>query len=95
MEITKGIEIIDLSLFIKKNKTLVISDVHLGIEGEMQHKGVLVPKYHFKELMKRFEYIFSKVRPERIIISGDLKHEFGRISEQKWRRIIREYELFY
>ena len=93
MEILKGIEIIDLSLFIKKKKVLVISDVHLGIEGEMQHKGVLVPKYHFKELMKRFEYIFSRVSPELIIITGDLKHEFGRISEQEWRELLRFFDF--
>ena len=93
MEILKGIEIVDLSLFIKKKKILVISDVHLGIEGEMQHKGVLVPKYHFKELMKRFEYIFSQVKPELIIITGDLKHEFGRISEQEWRELLRFFDF--
>ncbi|MEK6887145.1 MAG: metallophosphoesterase [Nanoarchaeota archaeon] len=92
MEITKGIEIVDLSLFIKKCKTLVISDVHLGIESELHYKGVLVPKYHFKELMKRFEYIFSKVKPEKIIILGDLKHEFGRISEQEWRELLRFFD---
>ena len=68
MEILKGIEIVDLSLFIKKKRVLVMSDVHLGIEGEYQNKGVLVPKYHFKELMKRFEYIFSQVKPELIIV---------------------------
>jgi len=92
MEIAKGIEIIDLALFIKKEKILVISDVHLGIEGEMQFKGVLVPKYHFKELMKKFKYIFSKVKPETIIILGDLKHEFGRISEQEWRELLRFFD---
>ena len=93
MEILRGIEIVDLSLFIKKKKVLVISDVHLGIEGEMQHKGVLVPKYHFKELIKRFEYIFSLVNPELIIITGDLKHEFGRISEQEWRELLRFFDF--
>src|SRR3989344_513069 len=92
MEITKGIEIIGLSLFIRKSKTLVISDVHLGIEGEMQYKGVLIPKQHFNELMKKFEYIFSKVKPKKIIILGDLKHEFGRISEQEWRELLRFFD---
>lgn len=92
MEIAKGIEIIDLCLYIKKKRILIISDVHLGIEGEMQYKGVLVPKYHFKELMKRFEYVFSKVKPEKIIILGDLKHEFGRISEQEWRELLRFFD---
>lgn len=93
MEIIPGVEIVDLSLFIKKKKVLVISDVHLGIESEYQNKGVLVPKFHFKELMKKFEYIFSKVKPDLILITGDLKHEFGRISEQEWRELLRLFDL--
>jgi len=92
MEILKGIDIVDLALFIKKKKILVISDVHLGIESEYQKKGVLVPKFHFKDLMKRFEFIFSKVKPELILITGDLKHEFGGISEQEWRELLRFFD---
>ncbi len=93
MEISKGIEIIDLSLYIKKKKILAISDVHLGVEGEYQKKGVLVPKYHFDELIKRFKHIFSKAKPELIVITGDLKHEFGGISEQEWRELLRFFDF--
>ncbi len=92
MEILKGIEIVDLSLFIKKKKILVISDVHLGLEEEYSRKGVLVPKFHFRELIKRFDYIFSKVKPEIIIITGDVKQEFGGISTQEWRELLRFFD---
>lgn len=92
MEILKGIEIIDLSLFIKKKKLLIISDIHLGMEEEYHHKGVLVPKFHLKELIKHFDFIFSKAKPDKIIITGDLKQEFGRISEQEWRDVLRFFD---
>ncbi len=92
MEIIQGIEITDLSLFIKKKKILVMSDIHLGIEEEYQKKGVLIPKFHLKDLVKRFEYVFSKVKPETIIITGDLKHEFGGISTQEWRDLLRFFD---
>jgi hypothetical protein len=92
MEIIKGVEIVDLSLFIKKQKVLVISDVHLGIEEEYQRKGVLIPKFHMKDLMRHFAFIFSKVKPKRIIITGDLKHEFGGISTQEWRDLLRFFD---
>ena len=92
MEITEGIKIIDLALYIKRTKTLVISDVHLGVEGEMQKKGVLVPKFHMKDLMTHFEYIFSQVKPKKIIITGDLKHDFSGISEQEWRDLLRFFD---
>jgi len=92
MEISEGIEIIDLALYIKKKKMLVISDVHLGVETELQKKGVLIPKFHLKELKTHFDYIFSKVKPETIIITGDLKHEFGTISDQEWRDVLRLFD---
>ncbi len=92
MEIVKGIEIIDLSLFIKKKKILVISDVHLGVEEEQHKKGFLIPKFHLKELLKHFEYIFSKAKPELIVITGDLKHGFGNISTQEWRDLLRFFD---
>ncbi len=92
MEITKGIEIVGLSLFVKKTKTLVISDIHLGVEEDYHKKGVLIPKFHLKELLKHFHYIFSEVKPKTIIITGDLKHEFGGISEQEWRDLLRFFD---
>ena len=92
MEITKGIEIVGLSLFVKKTKTLVISDIHLGAEEEYHKKGVLIPKFHLKELLKHFEFIFSKVNPKTIVITGDLKHQFGGISEQEWRDLLRFFD---
>jgi hypothetical protein len=92
MEILPGIEIIDLSLFLKKEKILIISDVHLGIEEEYQKKGVLIPKFHLKDLIKHFEYIFSNVKPRTILITGDLKHEFGGISTQEWRDLLRFFD---
>lgn len=92
MEISKGIKIVDLSLFMPKKKLLVVSDIHLGIEEEYQKRGTLVPKFHLKDLIKRFDYIFSKVNPETILITGDLKHEFGNISEQEWRDLLRFFD---
>ncbi len=92
MEISQGIEIIDLGLFIKKANLLVVSDIHLGIEEEYQKRGTLVPKFHLKDLMSHFEFIFSKVNPKTILITGDLKHEFGRISEQEWRDLLRLFD---
>ncbi|MBN2421166.1 metallophosphoesterase [Candidatus Woesearchaeota archaeon] len=92
MEISQGIEIVDLGLFVKKAKMLVVSDIHLGIEEEYQKRGTLVPKFHLKDLLSHFEYIFSKIKPKTILITGDLKHEFGRISEQEWRDLLRLFD---
>ena len=85
MEILENIEIIDLTLFFKKEKILVFTDTHLGYEEALNKKGVLIPKFHFKDLMKKLEKILKKTNPKKIILLGDMKHEFGKISDDEWR----------
>ncbi len=89
MNITKDIEIIDLALYIKKHKTLIITDAHIGYEESLNKQGILVPRFQFSEIMQRLEKTLKKAKPETIIINGDIKHEFGRISEQEWRLTLR------
>jgi len=84
MEILEGVEVIDLALFVKKHKTLIIADVHLGFEEALNKQGVFVPRFQFREIISRLKPILEKAKPYTIIINGDLKHEFGSISEQEW-----------
>ena len=85
MEISPGIEIIDLSLYLKKEKILVISDLHIGLEEAYNKQGILIPRFQFPEIIKHLDLIFSKVKPKTTVINGDLKHEFGTISQQEWK----------
>jgi len=85
MDILPGIEIIGLSLYLKREKTLIISDIHIGLEESLNKEGILVPRFQLKRLLPELESVLSKVHPQKIIINGDLKHEFGLISEQEWR----------
>ncbi len=88
MEILKGIEIVDLALFIKKTKSLIIGDMHIGSGEAFEEGGLLIPVYSFKDIIDRLTKIIDKTKPKEIIICGDLKHEFGRISNQEWREIL-------
>ncbi|MEA3514997.1 MAG: metallophosphoesterase [Nanoarchaeota archaeon] len=90
MKIFEKIKLIDLGILI--GNTLVICDLHIGVEEAMAKQGMLLPKFNFKDLIKRMEEIFllSDVkRFERIIINGDLKHEFGSISDEEWRHSLK------
>jgi len=89
MEILKGIEIIDLGLWLKKEKSLIVSDFHLGYEEMLKEKGVLVPRFQLNDILERLEKILKKVNPEKIIINGDLKHEFGKVLSQEWRDVLK------
>ncbi len=89
MEIAKGIETIDLALYLKKEKILIIADTHIGYEEALNKQGVLIPRFQFKEIIERLEKILEKKKIDKIIINGDIKHEFGTISEQEWRHTLR------
>ena len=83
MEIEKGIEIVDLALKYKNH--LIISDLQLGYEDSLFASGVLVPSINLKSIKERLEKIFSQVKDiDTVIINGDIKHEFGRITNQEW-----------
>jgi hypothetical protein len=82
-------EIIDLALYFPTHKTAVISDLHIGIEEAMNKQGMMVPRFHGKDIIKRLNRIFSRCNPDKIVINGDFKHEFGEISDQEWRDSMR------
>ncbi|MAG50069.1 phosphoesterase [archaeon] len=94
MELFKNIEIIDLALYLSKYKTLIISDLHIGFEESLNKQGIFVPRFQLDDLFKRLKGILDKVEIKRIIINGDLKHEFGTISDQEWRDSLKLIDLF-
>ena len=90
MEISKGIEAIDLGLWLKESKILAITDLQLGYEEYMNNQGVMIPRVNYKEIIEHLEKIFKKLKEiDKVIINGDLKHEFGTISEQEWREVMK------
>ncbi len=78
----KGAFIIDLAL--KINDHLIISDLHLGYEQSLNAEGIMVPKFQYPLIVNRINEIKKKCSCNKIIVNGDLKHEFGQISRQEW-----------
>lgn len=92
MRLTHDLEIFDLALYLVKHNSLVVADVHIGFEEALNRQGVLIPRFQFNEVVKRLEAIILSVlkarklkKLDKIIVNGDIKHEFGTISEQEWR----------
>jgi putative SbcD/Mre11-related phosphoesterase len=92
-EILPGIEIRGLCLYLRNEDTLVFADLHLGYEEELRKMGMLVPRFQYAEVINHLEKVISSVKKggkiKRAVINGDLKHEFGRISEQEWSEVVR------
>ncbi|MFH1916727.1 MAG: metallophosphoesterase [Nanoarchaeota archaeon] len=79
-----GIQPIHASLYLKKEESLIISDIHIGLEDAYHAKGMLLPRTQRRELKEALDAILTKVHPKTFILNGDLKHEFGKISNQEW-----------
>lgn len=93
LEISKGIEIVELALWLKKEKILIINDLHLGYEEVLHRKGILVPKFQIKEILSQFQSLLKKVKPKLVLINGDLKHEFGRVLNQEWKDVLSLFDF--
>ena len=89
MEILENIEIKDLCLYLKKEKILVIGDMHIGLEEALNKQGVFIPRQGVDEIIKRLKKTISKLEIKEIVLIGDVKHEFGVISDQEWRDTLR------
>ena len=78
-------------LLLEKNgeRVLVIGDLHLGYEGAMRASGFMIPVKLYEKCVKDFEEIINSVgRVDKIVVLGDLKHEFGFILQDEWREIV-------
>ena len=84
----KNLEIKDLCLYLVKEKILIISDPHIGLEEAMTKEGMLIPRFGFKDQKKRLNKILHGLDINKIIINGDLKHEFGVISNTEWSQTL-------
>jgi hypothetical protein len=85
VEISPGIEIADLALWLPKQKVLAVSDFHIGYEESLNMRGILLPRHQFKDTKERLQKIFASLgtKPKKIIITGDLKYEFGTVNREE------------
>lgn len=83
MLIHDNIEIRDLGLYLIKEKTLVISDIHIGFEEALNRQGVLIPRVYLREFFERLQKMLDHV--DTVVVNGDLKHEFAGMSSSEWK----------
>jgi hypothetical protein len=86
---TKELEIIKSfpCLYLPKIQTLVIADLHLGYEGIMAEKGMLLPKVQFNKIIGIMKQILSQKKAPTLIINGDIKHEFSETSYHEFKEV--------
>lgn len=93
IELVPGLKIVDLALLYKD--TLILGDIQLGYEENLERHGVLVPRFQLHDILARLEKILNQVKVKRIIVNGDIKHEFGTITNQEWRDTLRFFDFVF
>ena len=78
MMLSEDIELLDglPVAFIKSLNAIVVADMHLGYEGMMAKKGVLIPKVNFKKMTETMTAAIEKTHAKKLIVNGDIKNEF-------------------
>ena len=78
----------------KGKNILVVGDIHLGMEESLNKSGVFISRMMFNEVLSDFGKIIDKVgRVDKIILLGDVKHEFGEINRQEWSDVMKLFEF--
>ena len=66
-----------------ESKTLLISDLHLGLEKEMAKKGFRLPAYSVR-MVERVKLIAESFGTRRLVVLGDVKHTVGKVEDIDW-----------
>ena len=63
--------------------TLLISDLHLGLEKEMAKKGFRLPAYSVK-MVARIRDLADRHHATSLAVLGDVKHTVGKVEDIDW-----------
>lgn len=81
------------AFYIPKEKAVIITDLHLGIEYEIFHSGITIPS-QIEKLEKRIDRLIKITKAKHLIILGDVKHQVPNISWQEYKEIPKFLEHF-
>jgi hypothetical protein len=69
-----------------KERVLVAADLHLGLEHELWLGGVSIPSQTGK-MLEDLRKQLAEVKPDRLVLLGDVKHNVPRTSWQEWKEV--------
>ncbi len=84
MEILPG----GAALLLDEN-VLVVADLHLGYEAALEQEGLSIPRVQTKKIEQYLLGTIEAVRPSKVVVAGDLKHNFSRNLTQEWQDVAR------
>ncbi len=83
IEVLPGVTITnDRCLILEDGPTAVIGDLHLGYESALESEGMFIPRTNTESVRDALNRIIDRYEPARIVLLGDIKHDFRRSSYQ-------------
>lgn len=93
LRVGPGVELVGLGLFVEEHRLLAFGDLHIGYEEALAEQGVFLPPLQLGEIKEVVGSMVEESGAERVVIVGDVKHEFGDILRQEWRETVEFLEF--
>jgi putative SbcD/Mre11-related phosphoesterase len=77
----------DLCLHLPEERTVVVADLHIGYESALEAEGIHIPRIQTKTVISSLSKLLDRYEPDRLVILGDLKHEFSRNLGQEMKDV--------
>lgn len=77
------------AVLIVPEEVLVVADLHLGCEAVLEERGLSLPRVQTRKIQEYIYGLVDEVRPAKLVVAGDLKHNFSRNLDQEWSDIVR------
>ncbi|MDR0309133.1 MAG: metallophosphoesterase [Candidatus Methanoplasma sp.] len=78
-EILPGVKVTnDRCLILDDGPTAVVGDLHLGYESALEEEGMYIPRMNTGSIRDAMNNILSEYEPRRVVLLGDIKHDFKR-----------------
>lgn len=75
------------ALYDPETDTAIVADLHLGLESLMARDGVYMPKFQLEDVKEDLETVIAANNPARLVVCGDLKHEFSETSHGERKEV--------
>ena len=88
LRVDEEVEVVGLGIYASSLDALLVADLHLGYEEALASQGVFLPPAQYSEIRDLLFSMVDEVGARRLIILGDVKHEFGDVTRMEWRETI-------
>ncbi len=88
IEIMPGIRITShRCLWMPEEATAVVADLHIGYESALEYDGIHIPRIQTAAVQESLAEIVDLYAPDRLVVAGDIKHEFSRNLGQEMKDV--------